>query len=99
MQRTLGFLVSLFLAFGTLTAPALADGRTLFITSAQENGDSTAWLPVYHGTSGGKEVLYIILDTSSGSLSQRLGVNESQKLTNAAGTSAVQHVASSDVTH
>jgi hypothetical protein len=99
MPRTLSFLASLVLAFSTLTAPAFAEGRTLFISSAQENGDGTAWLPVYHGTSAGKEVLYIILDTSSGSLSSSLGVNESQKLANAANTAAVQRVASRDVTH
>src|SRR5207245_3875385 len=59
---------------------AAADGPTLFIRSAVENGDGTVTLPLYGGTSHGKTVYYIVLDTSSGSLADALGVNRSQKL-------------------
>src|SRR5947209_5311786 len=102
MPRTLGALATLAatlaLAIGTLASPALADGgRTLFITSAVEDGHGHATLPLHTGTSqipgtGTVSVSFIILDTSSGDLSARLGVNNSQKLANAANTSAVQKV-------
>ena len=71
---------------------AHADGSKLFITSAHENADGTATFPLHRGTSHGQTVYYIILDTSDGTLSQRLGVNESQKLANAANSGAVQKV-------
>ncbi|HST88456.1 MAG TPA: hypothetical protein VLJ14_08770 [Ktedonobacterales bacterium] len=71
---------------------AHADGSNLFITSAHENADGTATFPLHRGTSHGQTVYYIILDTSDGNLSQRLGVNESRKLANAANTGAVQHI-------
>jgi hypothetical protein len=102
MPRPLGALAALAatvaLALGTLVTPALADGgRTLFITSAVEDGHGHASLPLHTGTSHlptgeAVSVSFIILDTSSGDLSSRLGVNNSQKLANAANTSAVQRV-------
>jgi hypothetical protein len=102
MPRTLGALAALAatlaLAISTLASPALANGgRTLFITSAVEDGHGHAMLPLHTGTSqipgtGKVTVSFIILDTSSGDLSARLGVNNSQKLVNAANTSAVQKV-------
>ncbi len=70
-------LVTAVLAYA---GPAAADGPTLFIRSAVENGDGTVTLPLYRGTSHGKTVYYIVLDTSSGSLADALGVNRSQKL-------------------
>jgi hypothetical protein len=77
-----------------LMAGAGADesGRTLFIRSAVEHGDGTVTFPLYRGTSGGKRVYFIVLDTSSGPLADTLGVNRSQKLANARNTGAVQHV-------
>ena len=101
MQRTFGRLAALTTAFvlaiAALTTPALASGRTLFITSAVEDGSGHATLPLHHGTShlptgDTVAVSFIILDTSSGDLSARIGVNHSDKLTNAANTGAVQHV-------
>jgi hypothetical protein len=64
---------SLVLALGTPTSPAVADGRTLFITSAVEDGQGHATLPLHRGTSQlptGQAVTvdFIILDTSSGDL-------------------------------
>jgi hypothetical protein len=68
------------------------NGHKLFITSAVENPNDTVTLPLYRGTSKGNPVYYIILDTSSGELSDQLGVNRSQKLDNARNSAAVQTV-------
>jgi len=76
-------------------APALAlanGGRTLFVKSAVENADGTVTLPLYHGTSQGRSVWYIVLDSSDGADADRLGVNRSSKLANARGSAAVQVV-------
>ena len=70
-----------------------ADGRTLFIRSAIEQGDGTVTLPLYRGTSGGRTVWYIVLDASTSNAADRFGVNRAQKLANARGTLAVQKVA------
>jgi hypothetical protein len=84
---------TLALAVGTLATPASADGHTLFISSAVEHPDDTVTLPLHRGTSHGQTVLYVITDTSNGSLAQSLGVNTAQKLANAArSTTAVQKV-------
>lgn len=76
-----------------LTPMARAEGaRKLFVTSAIENPDGTVTLPLHHGTSHGQAVYYVIIDTSNGNLAQSLGVNHSQKLANAANTTAAQKV-------
>ena len=80
-----------FAALGS-ASPAMADGPTLFITSAVENPDGTATFPLHRGTSHGQTVFYVILDASDGNVAQSLGVNTSQKLANARGTAAVQKV-------
>ena len=85
------------LAVGSLFAigafqQAAAGGRTLFITSAVEHEDDTATFPLHRGTSGGKDVWYIVLDSSDGNDADARGVNRSQKLNNARGTAAVQKV-------
>lgn len=71
---------------------ARAGGRTLFVRSAAENADGTATLPLYRGTSQGRTVWYIVLDSSEGADADRLGVNRSSKLAVAAGSPAVQRV-------
>ncbi len=71
---------------------AVADGPTLFITSAVENPDGTATFPLHRGTSHGQTVFYVILDASDGNVAQTLGVNTAPKLANARGTAAVQKV-------
>ncbi|MEQ1807476.1 MAG: hypothetical protein ABL900_19010 [Burkholderiaceae bacterium] len=77
-----------------LAAPlaAHAEGRTVFVRSAVENGDGTVTLPLYRGTSKGQSVWYLLLDSSDGNDADRLGINRSQKLANARGTTAVQKV-------
>ena len=71
---------------------ALADGRELFVASAVEHADDTATLPLYRGTSRGRTVWYILLDSSDGNEAQRRGMNQSNKLANARNTGAVQKV-------
>lgn len=66
--------------------------RTLFVRSAVEHDDGTVTLPLHRGTSGGRTVWYILLDSSSGDDADAKGINESQKLANARGTTAVQKV-------
>lgn len=66
--------------------------RTLFVRSAVEHPDFTVTLPLHRGRSGGDTVWYVILDSSSGSDADALGVNRSRKLENARGTGAVQQV-------
>ena len=94
LRRTFALSAIGALACVAQVAPVSADGsgRTLFIASAHENGDNTVTLPLHRGTSKGQSVYYIVLDTSDGALSSALGVNESQKLANAANTQAVQKV-------
>jgi hypothetical protein len=77
---------------GALVSPASASSRTLFITSAVEGAGDVVTLPLHRGTSNGQAVYYVVLDTSSDSLADSLGVNRSQKLANAANTQAVQQV-------
>ena len=64
--------------------------RTLFVKSARENPDGTVTLPLHRGTSRGRTVWYILLDSSSGDDAKARGINESQKLANARGSAAVQ---------
>lgn len=75
-----------------MSSGALADGRELFVTSAVEHPDDTATLPLYRGTSRGRTVWYILLDSSDGNEAQRRGINQSNKLANARNTGAVQKV-------
>lgn len=85
------------LALAVATGAMASDGGTsgdskLFVKNAVEHADDTVTLPLRRGTSHGRTVYYVVLDTSNGNLSQSLGSNTSQKLANARGTSAVQKV-------
>lgn len=89
--------VSGLLALGAgqaVTFPGLAAAgdRRLFVRSAVENPDGTATLPLYRGTSRGRTVWYVLLDSSDGEDADKLGINRASKLANARGTSAVQKV-------
>ena len=101
MRTSLVTAVSALTALAALTlAPAAASassgGSTLFIRSAVEHPDGTATFPLHRGTSRGRTVYYLLLDSSDGTRAQAAGVNRSQKLGNAAGTAAVQPVAVRD---
>ena len=90
-QALAGALLAGVLAFAP--AAAMADGgRTLFIRSAVENPDDTATFPLHQGTSNGRTVYFILLDSSDGADADALGINRSDKLRNARGTTAVQKV-------
>jgi hypothetical protein len=78
------------LALGAFAAPAMAKSG-VFLPSAVENGDDTVTLPLYHGTSAGRDVWFVVLDASTGAAADRLGVNRSAKLANA-GDGAVERV-------
>ena len=54
--------------------------------------DGTVTLPLHRGTSGGRTVWYILLDSSSGDDADAKGINESQKLAHVRGTTAAQKV-------
>src|SRR5258705_9817304 len=64
-------------------AAAMADDpgrRTLFIASAVEHPDNTATFPLHRGTSQGRTVFYILLDSSNDDDARALGINVSEKL-------------------
>src|SRR5215813_4797452 len=61
-------------------------------TSFRENaGPTIVTYPLYHGTSHGRDVSYVITDASNLSVAQALGANFTPKLAQAAGTAAVQN--------
>ena len=84
--------VALVLTVSASTLLLASGGHTLFIQSAAQNANGTVTLPLYRGTSRGQTVYYVMTDSSDGDFSQQFGLNRSQKLTNAAGTNAVQRV-------
>ena len=97
MNENRRIIVSGLLALGAgqaVTFPGLAAAgdRRLFVRSAVENPDGTATLPLYRGTSRGRTVWYILLDSSDGEDADKLGINQASKLANARGTTAVQKV-------
>lgn len=97
MNENRRIIVSGLLALGAgqaVTFPGLAAAgdRRLFVRSAVENPDGTATLPLYRGTSRGRTVWYILLDSSDGEDADKLGINRASKLANARGTTAVQKV-------
>ena len=69
-----------------------ADGPTLFIRSAVEQGDGTVTLPLHRGVSRGRTVLYVVLDASTSAAADHYGVNRAEKLANVRGTLAAQKV-------
>ena len=96
MKRIIPFLFLAVAACGTASESDLSvqsarssasdSGRTLFVQSAREHADGTVTLPLYRGTSRGRTVWYIVLDSSSGDDAQAKGVNRSQKLANTTAT-------------
>src|SRR4051794_5468168 len=92
MRRTIPLLAALIALAAPAAAMADGGGRTLFIPSAHENGDDTVTLPLHHGTSRGRDVWFVVLDASTSNAAQAWGANRSNKLANAAGTTAVQRV-------
>ena len=85
-------IISAALIAGSQAVARTSSETTVFVKSAVENADHTVTLPLYQGTSRGRTVYFIVLDTSDGALSDALGVNHSDKLANARGTTALQRV-------
>lgn len=71
---------------------AKASGRRVFLASAVEHPNFTVTLPLHRGTSNGRDVWYVVFDSSTGEDAVAKGVNVSQKLATAANTGAVQIV-------
>src|SRR5262249_58742598 len=67
--------------------PNTVQGPTSF---TEDTGPTIVTYPLYHGTSRGRDVAYVITDASDLSVAQALGVNYTPKLAQAAGTAAVQ---------
>ena len=67
--------------------PNTVQGPTSFTENA---GPTIVTYPLYHGTSRGRGVSYVITDASNLSVARALGVNYTPKLAQAAGTAAVQ---------
>jgi hypothetical protein len=105
MSRSLVPFLALALAACGGSAPALdatgaplagsgsgGSSRKVFLASAVEHDDFTVTLPLRRGTSNGRTVWYVVLDSSSGDDADAKGVNESQKLAHVRGTTAAQKV-------
>lgn len=94
MKRKIAAATALAVASAlALSAPLVSasGGGKQFVASAVER-DGGIQVPLYRGLDpAGKAVYYVVLDTSSGALADRLGVNRSQKLATA-GAGAVQAV-------
>ena len=71
--------------------PPSKQGPTSF---RQNTGPTVVTYPLYHGTSHGRRVFYVITDASNRSVAEALRVNFTPKLAKAAGTIAVQNSAS-----
>jgi hypothetical protein len=68
--------------------PKTVQGPTSFSENA---GPTIVTYPLYHGTSQGRDVFYVITDASDRSVAEILGVNYVPKLAQAAGSAAVQN--------
>jgi hypothetical protein len=68
--------------------PNTVQGPTSF---SENSGPTIVTYPLYHGTSLGRGVSYVITDASNLSVARALGVNYTPKLAKAAGTAAVQN--------
>src|SRR5215472_12555900 len=68
--------------------PTTVQGPTSFRENA---GPTIVTYPLYHGTSRGRDVSYVITDASNLSVARALGVNYTPKLAQAAGTPAVEN--------
>lgn len=92
MRRTIPILAALIALAAPAGAMADGGGARQFIPSAHENGDGTVTLPLHRGTSGGRDVWFVVLDASTSDGAAAWGANRSNKLENARGTTAVQKV-------
>ena len=93
MQLTVAVAAAALAVPGVTAGAAHADGsRTTFVARAVEKAGNLVTLPVHQGTSQGRQVWYVVLDASTSEAAATYGVNRSNKLRNARGSSAVQKV-------
>lgn len=71
---------------------ATGDSARVFVPSATVNADHTVTLPLHRGRSGDQTVWFIVTEASDSTHAARWRSSVSQKLENARGTGAVQHV-------
>ncbi|HEY0519225.1 MAG TPA: hypothetical protein VGC84_07005 [Ilumatobacteraceae bacterium] len=75
------------------TTSASAKSARTFLSSVHVNADHTATFPLRHGvTTDGRDLWFVIIDASNSDAAARFGVNESNKLQNVRGTTAVQQI-------
>jgi hypothetical protein len=82
------------LIFGFAPSPNVsAKSPRTFLSSVHVNADHTATFPLRHGvTTDGRDLWFVIIDASNSTAAAKFGVNESQKLENVRGTTAVMRV-------
>lgn len=95
MRRMFGIALAALVAVSALLpGGALASGgeRKLFVTSGIEDRvRNEVSLPLYEGrTATGQSTWYVVLDASTKTAAERMGVNYVPKLSNARGTTAIQ---------
>ena len=80
---------------GLAPSPSVsAKSSRTFLSSVHLNADHTATFPLRHGvTTDGRDLWFVIIDASNSDGAARFGVNQSNKLQNVRGTSAVMKVA------
>ena len=93
-HRVLAFGVAALALFAIAPSPsASAKSARTFLSSVHLNPDQTATFPLRHGvTTDGRDLWFVIIDASSSNAAARFGVNQSNKLQNVRGTTAVMQV-------
>ena len=80
-------------AVALTVAPATASGGgRVFVPTATVNADHTVTLPLHKGRSGTDTVWFVVTEASDSNHASSWGTSVAQKLGNARGTRAVQHV-------
>lgn len=97
MRRTtialLAAVVTSLLAVGGLAGAATAESNDKLPSAIKvDRAAGTVTLPLFKGTHDGRNVWYIVTESSNKSDAERRGVNYAPKLNNALGTKAVQKV-------
>ena len=97
MKRYRTLTVGVIAAAATLgvvpTTNVSAKSARTFLSSVRVNADHTATFPLRHGvTTDGRDLWFVIIDAGNSDAAARFGVNQSNKLQNARGTSAVMPV-------
>ena len=94
----IGAAAGALMAFVPSPSVSAKSART-FLSSVHVNADQTATFPLRHGvTTDGRDLWFVIIDASNSNAAARFGVNESNKLQNVRGTTAVMKVTDSNGT-